>query len=76
MSPKRAGATEAAPDDPRVHETVLALIGPSPVPVDDLVRRCQLSPAAVMAVLLDLDLAGRVETLPGHRVARLADPPL
>jgi DNA processing protein len=52
---------------------VVALLGPTPIPVDDLVRRCQLSPAAVMAVLLELELAGRVETLPGSRFALLTD---
>ncbi len=48
------------------------LLGPAPTAVDDLLRRCQLSPAAVLAALLELELAGRVETLPGQRVALLA----
>jgi DNA processing protein len=52
---------------------VVALLGPTPTKVDDLLRRCQLSPAAVMAVLLELELAGRVETLPGNRFALLTD---
>lgn len=54
---------------------VLDLLGPSPTPVDAVMRRCQLSPPAVMAVLLELELAGRIETLPGGRVAVLANPP-
>jgi DNA processing protein len=37
--------------------------------VDDLVRRCHLSPSVTVAVLLELELAGRVETLSGSRVA-------
>ena len=52
---------------------VLGLLTASPTPVDDLVRRCQFSPSAVMAVLLELELAGRVQTLPGSRVALLPD---
>jgi DNA processing protein len=72
--PEAASPAGSAPDA-EADRTVLALIGADPVPVDDLVRRCQLSAAAVLAALLDLDLAGRIETLPGHRVARLADPP-
>nr|WP_246503646.1 DNA-processing protein DprA [Plastoroseomonas arctica] len=48
---------------------VLALLGNSPVAVDDLLRRCHLSPSVVQAILLDLELAGRVETSPGQRVA-------
>jgi DNA processing protein len=56
------------------HAQVLELLESSPTPVDDLVRRCQFSAAAVMAALLELELAGRVETLPGNRVALLAAP--
>ncbi len=52
---------------------IVALLGPTPTKVDDLVRRCQLSAAAVMVVLLELELAGRVETLPGNRFALLTD---
>jgi DNA processing protein len=52
---------------------VIALLGPSPVTVDDLVRRCQLSAAVVTGVLLELELGGRIQTLPGNRVARLAE---
>ena len=48
------------------------LLGPAPTAVDDLLRRCQLSPSAVLAALLELELAGRIETLPGQRVALLA----
>jgi DNA processing protein len=55
----------------RARAQVVGLLGPTPVKVDDLVRRCQLSPAAVLAVLLELELAGRVETLPGNRFALL-----
>ncbi len=52
---------------------IAALLGPAPTLVDDLVRRCQLSPPEVQAALLDLELAGRVERLSGNRVA-LLDP--
>ncbi|MDI3309334.1 MAG: DNA-processing protein DprA [Acetobacteraceae bacterium] len=69
---------EPVPEPPPVAEVasgrqqVLDLLGPSPTSVDDLVRRCQLSAAAVMAVLLELELAGRVEMLPGNRVLLIA----
>ena len=48
---------------------LLDLLGAEPVPVDELVRQCHLSPAAVSTVLLELELAGRLERHPGHRVA-------
>jgi DNA processing protein len=47
------------------------LLGPDPVPVDEIARRCQLSTAAVAAVLLELELAGRIESFAGNRVALL-----
>jgi DNA processing protein len=52
---------------------ILALLSPEPTMVDDLVRRCQLSPSVTVSVLLELELAGRIETLPGSRVALLPD---
>jgi DNA processing protein len=52
---------------------VLSLLSPDSTTVDDLMRRCQLSSSATMAVLLELELAGRVETRPGNRVALLPD---
>jgi DNA processing protein len=52
-------------------DAVAGLLGPSPCAVDDLVAHCQFSAPEVLAALLDLELAGRVETLPGSRVALL-----
>ena len=52
---------------------VLDLLSTSPTAVDAVVRRCQFSAAAVMAVLLELELAGRIQTLPGSRVALLLE---
>jgi DNA processing protein len=47
------------------------LLSPNPVPVDELVRQCQLSPALVVMVLLELELAGRIERHPGNQVSLL-----
>jgi DNA processing protein len=58
---------------PEAYELVLSLLSPEPTMVDDLVRRCHLSPSVTVAVLLELELAGRVETLAGSRVALLPD---
>ncbi len=52
---------------------VIDLLSISPTAVDEVVRRCQFSAAAVMAVLLELELAGRIQTLPGSRVALLLE---
>ena len=50
---------------------VLEGLGPCPVLVDELVRQCQLSPGIVATVLLELELAGRLERQPGNRVTLL-----
>ena len=58
---------EEAPADAR--ETVAQLLGSSPVPVDMLVRQSRLTPAMVATILLELELAGRLERHPGNRVS-------
>jgi DNA processing protein len=40
---------------------IISLLGPTPVAVDDLVRISGSSPAAVRIILLELELAGRIE---------------
>jgi DNA processing protein len=54
----RAPGTEPG-DDERTR--IVALLGPTPVGIDDLVRLSQTSPAIVRAVLLELEIAGRLE---------------
>ncbi|TLU74637.1 DNA-protecting protein DprA [Lichenicoccus roseus] len=63
------------PELDRVRPELLGLLGPDPVAVDDLIRRCQFSVGAVLAVLTELELGGRVESLPGNRVSLLGSPP-
>jgi DNA processing protein len=62
-------AVEPATDD---QGKVLEMIGTTPVAVDDLARRCHLSTPTMQAILLDLEMSGLVESLPGNRVARSA----
>jgi DNA processing protein len=47
------------------------LLGPTPIAVDELIRRCQMSLAVVSTVLLELELAGRLERHPGNRVSTI-----
>jgi DNA processing protein len=58
-------------DIDRDRARLLEALGPSPVPVDELVRQCQLSAAIVTTLLLELELAGRLERHPGHQVSLL-----
>ncbi|HVH76032.1 MAG TPA: DNA-processing protein DprA [Stellaceae bacterium] len=48
---------------------ILERLGPTPVAVDELIRQCQLSAAAVATLLLELELSGRVERHPGNLVS-------
>ncbi len=54
-----------------VQKIIVENLGLTPLPVDELIRCCQFSPAVVLAVLLDLELAGRLERHPGNRVSLL-----
>ena len=57
---------EPAADDRR---RIVALLGPTPVEIDDLVRLSGTRPAMVRTVLLELELAGKLERQAGGRVA-------
>lgn len=55
---------------------VEALLSPTPVPRDELVRALGVPAPGVFAALVELSLAGRAELLPGGMVAKgLADAP-
>jgi len=56
-------------EDESGFELLLERLGPTPVAVDELVRQCHLSAAAVATLLLELELAGRVERHPGNLVS-------
>ena len=54
-------------DDER--SRVVSLLGPSPITIDDLVRLSDTTPAIVRVVLLELELAGRLERHGGGLVS-------
>ena len=58
---------------PEARVAVLSLLSPEPTTVDDLVRHCHLSPSVTVAVLLELELTGRIETRPGGYIVLLPD---
>jgi len=57
---------EPAPDE---RARITALLGPAPVQIDDLVRLSHSSPAVVRMVLLELEIAGRLERHGGGLVS-------
>jgi DNA processing protein len=55
--------------DEQGRQAILSLLSPAPVPVDELVRQSLLAPAMVQMILLELELAGRIERHAGGRVS-------
>ncbi|PLX34648.1 MAG: DNA-protecting protein DprA [Hyphomicrobiales bacterium] len=53
----------AAPDeiDSDGRRRLIALLGPVPVSIDELIRQAEMPPAQVHEVLMELDLAGRLD---------------
>ena len=59
---------EPAPDE---RARIVSLLGPAPVLIDDVVRLSKSSPAVVRMVLLELEIAGRLERHGGGLVSLL-----
>ena len=63
------GETEVEKTRSKIHE----LLGPTPVAVDEIIRIGQFSPPMIALVLLELELAGRLERHPGNQVSLIVD---
>ncbi len=61
------GAEQDVPD--RLRQQIEELLGPAPVEVDELIRQSGAPAAAVLCVLLELELAGRLHRESGGRVS-------
>lgn len=60
------------PSNDLARDAVLEKLGPVPVEIDDVVRQTGLTPAEVLTILLELELAGRVDRQPGNKVSLVA----
>jgi DNA processing protein len=69
VAPSPAPPSAKPVGDEAGSDLILERLGPTPVGVDELVRQCQMSAAAVATILLELELAGRVERHPGNLVS-------
>jgi DNA processing protein len=73
--PIMSGAEEPEADpfgtepDESERKRIVDLLGPSPILLDDLIRMANTSPAIVRTVLLELELAGRLERHGGGLVS-------
>jgi DNA processing protein len=62
-----AASGEAAPFSGP--ERIIGLLGPSPISIDELVRAAEMPAQAIRAILLELELAGRLERHGGNLVS-------
>lgn len=53
----------------RVRDEVLSCLSHTPISVDEIIRSAGLPAAAVQIVVLEMELAGRVQRLPGQRIS-------
>ena len=68
-APFEPAPAESGDADADARRSVEDLLGPSPVPVDELVRLSGIASGAVALVLLELDLAGRLDRHAGGKVS-------
>ncbi|MEE8535663.1 MAG: DNA-processing protein DprA [Kiloniellales bacterium] len=79
--PEAPGFVTAAVETPSDEALALArrrvaeALSPTPVSVDELIRACGTTPSVAWTVLLELELAGRLERHPGNRVSLLMAAP-
>ncbi len=52
---------------------LMGILSPTPTPVDEAIRLCNLPSPIVWALLLELELAGKICRLPGNQVALITD---
>ena len=65
-APPAIAAMDAQAD--RIRAAVEEALGPAPVEIDELIRQIGAPAAAVLTVILELELAGRCARQPGNRV--------
>ena len=64
-----AAPSEVDSEADRVRAVVAEALGPAPVRVDELIRLCCAPAPAVLAVLLEMELAGKLTRHPGNEVS-------
>ncbi|MEL6323517.1 MAG: DNA-processing protein DprA, partial [Pseudomonadota bacterium] len=65
----RSSRFQSAPDlvrpPPEQVQRVVEALAPYPMPIDEIARAADIGPARCAAILMELELAGEAETLPG-----------
>ena len=73
LPPDMVNADPEAGQLAEARKIILENLGLTPLPVDEIIRSCQFSPTVVLTVLLEMELAGRLERHPGNQVSLLRE---
>jgi len=65
-----SAASSAAPSADNVAQQVLERLGPSPVEIDELIRRLPIAPNLILSTLLELEIEGKVTRHEGQQISR------
>ncbi len=71
IGPNSAPAEASEAEVAAARRELAELLSPTPVEIDELVRRSGLSPGAVLTAILELELAGRLIRSAGQRVSSI-----
>ncbi len=64
-------STEEYFDEEAAHDLILREVSVSPIAIDEIIRTCHLTSSVVQGTLLEMELNGLVQRLPGNRVCLL-----
>ncbi len=67
--PFESTPTPAQTADDTIRNAIISALGPSPTEIDDIIRFTNASNGQVQLILMELDLAGRLERHTGNRVS-------
>ena len=71
-TPEFARPPPTPPDEAALEparRSVLEKLGPTPVTVDEIIRQCQIAAPVALTVLLELELAGRLDRHSGNKIS-------
>jgi len=67
--PASSGTQPCPGELANARDLVAEKLSPAPVDLDELLRQTQLTPAVLLTILLEMELAGRLTRHPGNRVS-------
>ncbi len=71
LFPAAPAAPASEPEVAGSRDLVAGKLCPTPIGVDEILRQCRLTPAVLLTILLELELAGRLQRHPGNQISLL-----